>query len=108
MGDIMAPIGCHEWEVNMMGISLENMNQADTAKKKQEMKKNTYESNIIWQHSNSESLYNAIWLGNIIICNLSNFRSPKVVEGGIQRKRKVNENPYTIRAVNSQFKMFKI
>ena len=43
----------------------------------------------MWQHDR-ESLGYAIWSDNNLIHTLSNFHSPKIVEGGIKRKRKVN------------------
>ena len=52
------------------------------------MKKNTYEA-VMWQHD-TEPLCYAIWSDNNLVRTLSNFHTPKVVDAGIKRRRKVN------------------
>mmetsp|Transcript_2847 Transcript_2847/g.5763 ORF Transcript_2847/g.5763 Transcript_2847/m.5763 type:complete len:366 (+) Transcript_2847:358-1455(+) len=88
MGDIMALIGRHEWKINMVGTAQENQTGADTEEEKKAMKKNTYEI-IMWQHD-SECLTYAIWSNNNLVWTLSNFHTPKVVDGGLNRKKKVD------------------
>ena len=88
MGDIMALIGRHEWKTNMIGTAQENRTGADTAEEKKRLSKNTYET-VMWQH-NSECLCYAIWSDKNLVRTLSNFHSPKVVDGGIRRRRKVH------------------
>ena len=62
MGDIMALIDQHEWNIDMLGTAQENRTGADTAKEKRRMKKNTY-GIVILQH-NTEPLCYGIWANN--------------------------------------------
>ena len=62
--------------------------RADTATKKKAMKKNMYEA-VMWKHR-TEPLCYAIWFGNNLVRTLSNFHTPKVVDEGIKRRRKIN------------------
>ena len=87
MGDIMALLGRYEWKFNMIGTAQENRTGADTAEEKKLLSKNTYEI-VMWQH-NTESLCYAIWSDNNLVRTLSNFHSPKVVDAGLRRRRKV-------------------
>ena len=87
MGDIMALIGSHDWKINMLGAAQENRTGADTAKKKKGMKKNTYEA-VMCQHD-TEPLCYVIWSDNNLVRILFNFHTPKIVEGGVKRKRRV-------------------
>ena len=50
------------------------------------MKKNSNEA-VMWQH-NTKFLCNAIWSNNNLVQTLSTFHTPKIVGGGIKRKRK--------------------
>ena len=47
MGGIMALIGRHKWQVNMVRTAQDNKTGADTAEEKKAMKKKTYAS-VMW------------------------------------------------------------
>ena len=66
----------------------ENRIGANTEEKKKAVKKNIYEA-VMWQHD-SEHLCYAIWYGNNLVRTVSNFHTPKVVDEGLKRERKVN------------------
>ena len=87
MGDIMALIGRHKWKINMLGTTQENRTDTDTAEEEKAMKKIMYEA-VMWQHD-MEPLGYVIWSDNNLVRTLSNFHTPKVVEGGVKRKRRV-------------------
>ena len=53
------------------------------------MQKNSYKG-VMWQH-NMESLCYTIWSDDNLVQTLSSFFTLKGVEGGIKRKRKVND-----------------
>ena len=72
----------------MSGTAQENRTGADNAEEKKAMKKNTYET-ITWQHGNEPLCY-AIWFNNNLVRTLYNFHTPKVVDSGIKRRRRVN------------------
>ena len=44
---------------------------------------------VMWQHD-SEFLLYVIWSCNNCVCTLSNIHTPKVVDGGLKRKRKID------------------
>ena len=83
----MALSGRHEWKMNMSGTSQENRTRADTVEEEKKMKKNTYEA-VMWQHDDEPLCY-AIWSDNNLVQTLSNFHTPKVVDAGVKRKRRV-------------------
>ena len=88
MGDMLAQIGRQECNGNMLGTTNENRTGADAKDERKVMKKGTYKS-IMYQHD-SKGLVLVMWSDNNIVQTLSNFHSPKVVEDGLQQKRKVN------------------
>mmetsp|Transcript_14103 Transcript_14103/g.29816 ORF Transcript_14103/g.29816 Transcript_14103/m.29816 type:complete len:284 (-) Transcript_14103:390-1241(-) len=88
MGDIMALIGRHEWKINVVGTAQQNQTGAYTQEEKKAMKKNMYEA-VMWQHD-SECLTYAICSDNKLVQTLSNFHTPKVVDSGLNRKKKVD------------------
>ena len=72
----------------MVGTAQGERTVADTDKKFKGTKKNKYKT-VLWQHD-SESLSYKMWSDNNLVLNLSNFHTPKVVNDGLKRKRKVN------------------
>ena len=72
----------------MVGTANENRTDTDTEEKEKARKKNTYEA-VKWHHD-SKALAYAIWLDINLVRTLSNFHTPKVVNEGLKRKRKVN------------------
>ena len=92
MGDVMALIGRFVWLINMIGTVQSNRTgPGDTGKadiKNEEVKKRTYAS-LFYQHKDKPLTY-AIWADNNFVRVLSNYHSPKVILGGVKRKRWVN------------------
>ena len=74
--------------MNRVGTTSENHTGADVKEDKKGMRKGTYDS-IMYQH-NDEELVLAMWSDNNIVRSLSNFHSPKVIQDGLNCKRKVN------------------
>ena len=84
MSDIMAQIGCFEWEINMVGTSQVNRTGANakaTVDAMKKTKKGTHES-AMWQHKELPLVF-AAWAGNAIVKTLSNFYSPVIIKCGI-------------------------
>ncbi len=71
MGEVMAQIGCNEWQLNMVGTSQSNRVGSNVKEYVDKMKIDTYEL-IIWEH-NSKNLAFAAWSDNAIIKKLSNY-----------------------------------
>ena len=86
----MSLIGQYEWKMNMAGTAQSNYTIAyNTAEGNKRLLKNSYKTSI-WQQHNSKCLCYKCLADNNLVYTLSNFHSPKVVEGGMQQKRKID------------------
>ena len=92
MGDSMALIGRHIWKINMVGTVQTKRTAGgdvycDDLQEKRTMKLQigSYDSRF-YQHA-TEPLTYAVWSDNNYVKTLSNFHSPTIAVGGLQRRR---------------------
>ena len=88
MGEVMAQIGCNEWQLNMIGTSQPNRVGVNIKEIVDKMKIGTYEL-IIWEHK-SKNLVFTTWSDNAIMKTLSNYHSATIfdAEDGLRQRGK--------------------
>jgi hypothetical protein len=98
MSDAMCQVGREEWKINMVGTCQTDrcgagpLGKAAYTGKDKEISINTHEL-LFFQHKSKALMY-AVWGDNNFVKTLSNFHSPVILRGGMQRKRR---NPQTKR-----------
>ena len=92
MSDAMCQVGREEWKINMVGTCQTDrcgagpLGKAAYTGKNKQIAINSHES-LLFQHKDKPLTY-AVWGDNNFVKTLSNFHSPVILRGGMQRKRR--------------------
>ena len=90
MSDIMAQIGCYEWDTNMVGTVQVNWMGVDARATVVDMnyRKGNHEFHLR-QHNNIPLVF-IVWSNNAVVKSLSNFYSPIIIQDSVQRRTKID------------------